>query len=316
MLFNSPVFLFVFLPLAVALFHLLRQRASSRAALAWLTAASLFFYAWWEPVYLLLLLASVTMNYGLGQGIAAQPAQSRPLLWLGIAFNLALLGWFKYAGFLDRTLEGLAGLDLGWSAQVLPLAISFFTFQQIAYLVDLSRGARPAESLPRFLLFITFFPHLIAGPIVHPAVVLPQFRALASSPHAADGAWQERFALGLFLFAVGLFKKVILADGIADWANEPFDAAAAGLALDAGAAWIGALAYTLQLYFDFSGYSDMALGLALFFGIRLPVNFLSPYQATSPVDFWRRWHMTLSRFLRDYLYIPLGGNRRGPPSGM
>ncbi len=312
MLFNSPEFLFLFFPVTFLLFHIARRYLASRVALAWLTAASLFFYGWWDPRYLALLLGSVAVNYATGRALAAAGPGRRPLLFAGIAFNLGLLGWFKYAGFFDRLVEAVSGLDLGWAQQALPLAISFFTFQQIAYLVDISRGQPPAESFWRFLLFITFFPHLIAGPIVHPSIVLPQFARLATSEHAADGQWQQRFAIGAFLFSIGLFKKVVVADGIAAWADAVFNAAALGQALHVGAAWIGALAYTLQLYFDFSGYSDMALGLALFFGIRLPINFDSPYQATSPVDFWRRWHMTLSRFLRDYLYIPLGGNRKGP----
>jgi len=217
-----------------------------------------------------------------------------------------LLGYFKYANFLVDNLNVVLDAELHLAPIVLPLAISFFTFQQVAYLVDAYQGITHEYRFSHYALFVTFFPQLIAGPIVHHREMLPQFMDRAAlSPRAAN------IAIGATIFAIGLVKKTILADGIAVYATPVFARAQAGEVLTFFEAWGGALAYTFQLYFDFSGYSDMAIGGARMFGVRLPVNFHSPYKATSVVDFWRRWHMTLSRFLRDYLYIPLGGNRRG-----
>jgi len=304
MLFHSPEFLFLFLPLALAGFLLCGRMAGAGAALGWLLLASLFFYAWWNPPYLLLLLASILANHLIGRRLQARPSR----LWLavGVAGNLAVIGYYKYAAFALSSLSALGGFDLEAHAVLLPLGISFFTFQQIAYLVDSHRGRVRGGGLRDYALFVTFFPQLIAGPIVHHREVMPQFR------RPGLFAWDpERLALGLGIFIAGLFKKVIIADGMARYANPVFDAAQAGGWPSLFEAWGGTLAYGFQLYFDFSGYSDMAVGLALLFGIRLPVNFLSPYQATSIIDFWKRWHITLSRFLRDYLYIPLGGGRRG-----
>jgi D-alanyl-lipoteichoic acid acyltransferase DltB (MBOAT superfamily) len=305
LLFNSFPFIFLFLPLTLAGFFAAARLGGERAAQLWLIAASIFFYGWWNPVYLPLLGAVMAFTYGVGRRLSAQP--SKPLLAAGIAVLLAVLGWFKYAGFLVANLDALTGADWAVGAVVLPLAISFFTFQKIAYLVDsykgLTRDTRPVE----FSLFVLFFPQLIAGPIIHWKEVLPQFKdRLVYRPRA------EHFAVGIAIFALGLFKKAVLADGIAVYASPVFAAAEAGVAPDLLTAWGGALAYTFQLYFDFSGYSDMAIGAARMFGILLPLNFNSPYKAANIADFWRRWHITLSRFLRDYLYIPLGGNRRGP----
>ena len=309
MLFNSYTFLFLFLPLLLSLTWLLcRVRLQHHVALL-LLAASLAFYAWWSLPYLLLLVGSILINHLLGRRLMAQSRSTRGILWSGIAFNLALLGYFKYANFfIDQLSLGL-GLVLDNPPILLPLAISFFTFQQIAFLVDCHRGAAVRGGLVEYALFVSFFPQLIAGPIVRSAEILPQFRDLADRLQG----WSRRLAPALTLFILGLSKKVLLADHFAAYAGPVFSAADAGAAVSSAEAWIGALAYTLQLYFDFSGYSDMAIALAWMFGIRLPVNFLSPYRATSITSFWRRWHITLSRFLREYLYIPIGGNRCAKP---
>ena len=309
MLFNSYAFLFGFLPL-VLLLYFLAGRRSALAAIAFLAAASLFFYGWWNPRYLLLLAGSVSFNYLVGRRLARNPARARgdqAMLWLGVAGNLTVLGAFKYASFFAVNANALAGFSLPIPHIVLPLGISFFTFTQIAYLVDAYRKEVREYRFVHYGLFVTFFPHLLAGPVLHHAEVMPQFaqaRSLRFDP--------ENFAVGLTIFAIGLFKKVVLADGIAEFATPVFDAARDGATLSFLAAWGGALSYTFQLYFDFSGYSDMAIGLARLFGIVFPANFNSPYKAASIIDFWRRWHMTLSRFLRDYLYIPLGGGRCHP----
>jgi D-alanyl-lipoteichoic acid acyltransferase DltB (MBOAT superfamily) len=304
MLFNSLAFVIGFLPIAVLGYYALIRLKRAPLAKAWLIACSAFFYAFWSVPYLALLSCSMLVNYQLGRVIGA--SRSKRALIAGLVWNLGLLAYFKYAGFFVATVD--AALDLGLPGIViaLPLAISFFTFQKIAYLVDCYRGRITPVPLADFALFVLFFPQLIAGPIVHSHEVLPQFAANEGRRVRID-----RFVPALTLFALGLAKKVLLADSIAPFANEAFTGAEAG-GLTVLEAWKGALAYTLQLYFDFSGYSDMAIGLGLLFGVRLSMNFNSPYKATDIADFWRRWHMTLSRFLRDYLYIPLGGNRYGP----
>ena len=304
MLFNSFEFIAVFLPCVFGGYALANRWGRRELGLGWLVAASLFFYGWWNPLYVPLLVGSMLANYALGRGLA-RPSAGRGWLTVGVAGNLTLLGWFKYADFLAHNLMSL-GLPVQPPGIVLPLAISFFTFQQIAYLVDARRGLAKEPSLLHYALFVTFFPQLIAGPIVHHADMLPQF--LDRHRRAVSA---ENVARGVAIFVVGLFKKVVLADTVAAWASPVFNAAAAGALPDAADAWGGALAYTLQIYFDFSGYTDMAIGAAWLFGIRLPENFAAPYRSTSIIDFWRTWHMTLSRFLRDYLYIPLGGNRHG-----
>lgn len=307
MLFNSHVFLFAFLPAALGVYWWLRGRGLARASLGWLLLASLAYYGWWEPRYLALIAASIGTNYALGRALERRRG-SRSLVAAGVALNLAALAWFKYAGWLLDTVRGLAGLDAHLGAIVLPLAISFFTFQQLSYLVDVHRGGPAERDLLHYALFVAFFPQLIAGPIVRQQELGPQFHAPA--PPAPVRAL---LAAGLSLFLLGLFKKTVLADGVAAYATPVFEAADRGATITFFESWGGALAYTFQLYFDFSGYCDMAMGLAWCFGYRLPVNFDVPYQATGIIDFWRRWHLTLSRFLRDYLYIPLGGNRRGTP---
>jgi len=310
MLFNSYVFLFGFLPLVLLLFHGLRRLGRERGAVFMLAVMSLAYYGWWSWKYLLLLIPLMMLNYIVAQRMVDFRERQRPrgvkrLLILGLSLNLAALGYYKYANFFVDNINALFGLDLFLATIVLPLGISFFTFQKIALLVDVYYGKVGRLDLLDYALFVAFFPQLIAGPIVHHSEMMPQFKQLRRVPPA----W---LALGGTIFVIGLAKKVLLADTAALYATPQFNAAAAGTQLDMLAAWSGALAYTAQLYFDFSGYSDMAIGLGLLFGVRLPLNFASPYQAVSIIDFWRRWHMTLSRFLRDYLYIPLGGNRKGP----
>ena len=309
MLFNSYEFIFLFLPATFIIFFAI-ARLGHETAIAWLVIASLFFYGWWNPADLILILLSMVVNVGLGNFLSntyklGQIKRSKLCLTLGISLNLGVLGYFKYAGFFIINLNSITGTNIDLGHIVLPLAISFFTFQQIAYLVDAYKGITQEYRFSHYALFVTFFPQLIAGPIVHHNEMLPQFMHQNSLKPRL-----ENVAIGLSIFSIGLFKKTVLADGVANYSTPVFAAAAAGETLSFFVAWGGALAYTMQLYFDFSGYSDMAIGSARLFGIRLPLNFHSPYKATSIVEFWRRWHMTLSRFLRDYLYIPLGGSRR------
>jgi D-alanyl-lipoteichoic acid acyltransferase DltB (MBOAT superfamily) len=310
MLFNSYPFVFLFLPIALAGFFALGRR-SRALAIAWLALASLFFYGWWNPVYVGLLLASITFNYLVARCLhfldttAAAPHR-KSLLVLAVGANLGLLAYYKYTGFFLRNLNALAGTHLAADI-VLPLGISFFTFTQIAFLVDTYRREVREFNFLHYGLFVTYFPHLIAGPILHHKEIMPQFRQLET--YRPD---YRNLAIGLSIFAIGLFKKVNLADGFAQDVTPAFKAASAGAALGLVDAWRGALAYTLQLYFDFSGYCDMAIGVSLLFGINLPLNFNSPYQATGIVDFWRRWHMTLSRFLRattSIAHCPFSGPR-------
>src|SRR3954469_4408259 len=311
MLFNSTIFLFGFLPVTVLLFFVF-GRYSVRLARLWLAAALLLFYAWWHPPYLGLLAISIIFNYGAGyllqfrERFALSLLPAKLILILGLAFNLGFLGYFKYSAFLVENLNAVAGTDFVLRHVALPLAISFFTFQKIAYLVDSYLGKVKEKSFLNYVLFAAFFPQLIAGPIVHYSEIFPQFKR----PETYRFQWAN-FSDGATLFLLGLAKKVVLADEFARYSDTAFNAAQAGALISLAPAWVGALSYTLQLYFDFSGYSDMAIGLAKMFNVELPLNFWSPYKAGSIMGFWRRWHMTLSRFLRDYVYIPLGGNRRG-----
>ena len=308
MLFNSYEFVFLFLPIVLLVFFQLGRYSTQLLPTLWLVAASLAFYAYWRSAYLSLLLASITANYLAGLAIArhrAQPRLGRTLLGCAIAANLALLGYFKYTDFVLESANTLFGTQFPLQHVVLPLAISFFTFNQIAFLVDVHKGYVHDYGFLEYALFILFFPHLIAGPIVHHRDIIPQFRRF-------NFRWASPLvSIGLMIFSVGLFKKVVLADRLAPYANAVFDSAARAEALTLAEAWLGTLGFSLQLYFDFSGYSDMAVGGALLFGVRFPWNFDAPYQATSIIDFWRRWHISLSQFLREYLYIPLGGNRAG-----
>ncbi|MBC7578517.1 MAG: MBOAT family protein [Tardiphaga sp.] len=303
MQFNSPIFLFVFLPVTFAGFFLLGHFRAFFAAALWAAIASLVFYSWDTWRLLPLILSSIIFNYIVGRLLADR--QSRAILWTGIGMNLAGLAYFKYGNFIGENL-----VHLGFASPiediVLPIGISFFTFTQIAFLVDASRGEAKEYRFVHYVLFVTYFPHLIAGPILHHKDIMPQF-----AEARIYGFNIATFALGLGWFAAGIFKKVVLADSIAPFADAAFNAAAKGEVVTSADAWLGAISYTLQLYYDFAGYSDMAIGLALMMGIAVPLNFYSPYKATSLIEFWRRWHMTLSRFLRDYLYIPLGGSRNG-----
>jgi alginate O-acetyltransferase complex protein AlgI len=307
-LFNSPAFLFAFLPATLVAYFLLGRFAGFRAACSLLVLASLFYYGWWNPRFLALLVPAILANAALGQALCRSSGETpyrRLLLWAGICGNLALLGYFKYAGFFVANLNAL-GTHVDIGNVILPLGISFFTFQKIAFIVDAYRGHVRNFKLLNFFLFVSFFPQLIAGPIVHHQEIMPQF----DRPNVARFEAMN-FSIGLSIFAIGLFKKTIIADGCATLADPVFDGFGSGERIDSARAWVGAVAYAFQLYFDFSGYSDMAVGLARMFNVDLPINFNSPYKAVNIIDFWRRWHITLSRFLRDYLYFPLGGNRKG-----
>lgn len=311
MLFNSIEFVFGFLPLVFLGYFSLNYNNKIVAGKVWLALSSFFFYGWWNPSYLPLIIFSIVFNYLLGKKLGEEQGwqwrwvslSNRLLLVLGLVFNLGLLGYFKYFNFFVSNISQFMGLDMGPIAIILPLGISFFTFTQIAYLVDCYREGTKEYNFVNYALFVTFFPHLIAGPILHHKEMMPQFADLSNL-----GKHYAPILSGLFLFSVGLFKKVVVADTFALWADPGFDHA---MSLGFYEAWATSLSYTFQLYYDFSGYTDMAIGAALLFNIRLPINFNSPYKALTIQDFWRRWHMTLSRFLKDYLYIPLGGNRHG-----
>lgn len=305
MLFNSYEYILLFVPLVAALYFYLSSRRLTIAAISVLTLASLFFYSWWNPAFLPLLLFSIVFNFFVGRFLAGNNPARKTALTVGIGTNLAILGAFKYADFFVENINLATGAGLPLLGMVLPLAISFFSFQQIAYLVDSYRGLTREYDFLRYALFVSFFPQLIAGPIVHHKEMMPQFFAVR-----AKLINYRNVAAGIFIFTLGLFKKVIIADYFATVATPGFDE---GLPLSFFEAWATSLSYTFQLYFDFSGYTDMAIGSALIFNIRLPINFNSPYKATNIQDFWRRWHITLSRFLRDYVYIPLGGSRRSVP---
>ncbi len=306
MLFNSYEFLLFFLPATLAGFYLLLRASGRELAYLWLTACSLAFYGWWNPVYLLLLSTSILVNYSLVAALTSGSRFRRSWVGLGVAFNLGLLAYYKYTNFLLDVFSDATGAEFTLGSIVLPLAISFFTFQQISYLVDAYRGQVRRPGLLQYTLFVTFFPQLIAGPIVQHRQLMPQLLR----PRSPRLPWAS-IATGVTLLSIGLFKKVILADTLSQWATPVF-AAAKETHVAALDAWGSMLAYTFQLYFDFSGYSDMALGLAALFGFTLPINFDSPYKATSISDLWKRWHISLSTFLRDYVYLPLGGNRRRP----
>ena len=303
MLFNSYPFIFVFLPVALCGYFASR-RFGAQAPVVWLALASLLFYSLSNWQFVALLLASIIFNYGIGWLLISgrlHPHARFAVLAAGVACDLVVLGIFKYAGFVVANVDALFATSFVVNI-LLPVGISFYTFTQIAFLVDAYRGKVAHYALPHYALFVTYFPHLIAGPILHHQDMIPQFEsdeAKRPNPHL--------ILFGSIIFGIGLFKKTVLADSIQPLVAMAFHQASPSF----DQAWIGALAYTFQLYFDFSGYSDMAIGISLMFGIFLPLNFNSPYKATSIIDFWRRWHITLSQFLRDYLYIPLGGNHHG-----
>ena len=269
--------------------------------------SSLFFYSWWNIIYLPLILGSVLFNYIIGVSLSKRSdhtqIRKKQLLAFGIIFNIFLLGYFKYADFFIHNVNYISNTNFPTLGLVLPLAISFFTFQQITYLVDSYKKETKEHDFLNYAVFVTFFPQLIAGPIVHHKEMMPQFANVRNKVKN-----YKNIVLGIFIFSIGLFKKVVIADTFALWATHGFDVANT---LNIFEAWATSLSYTFQLYFDFSGYTDMAIGAALLFNIKLPINFNSPYKALNIQDFWKRWHITLSRFLRDYVYIPLGGNRKG-----
>ena len=300
MMFHSVAFILGFMPVCIGGFFVVGRLLGAAWPLRWLIAANLLFYAWWSPAQTPILIASVAGNYAIGCKLARGGA-TRPWLAAGVLANLLLLGWFKYANFfLHIAIPNAAALNVA-----LPLGISFFTFQQIMFLADTARAGAPLPALRHYAAFVTFFPHLIAGPIVRPGEIIPQLTVPGlARPNAAC------LADGLLHFLLGLAKKLVLADMFAGFANVGFDAAGHGAALSFFEAWYATLSFALQIYFDFSGYSDMATGLARMLNVRFPANFDSPYQARNIAEFWRRWHITLGAFLRDYLYIPLGGNRR------
>jgi D-alanyl-lipoteichoic acid acyltransferase DltB (MBOAT superfamily) len=306
MLFNSYPFIFLFLPVALVGYFILNKRKLVIAGKVWLALASVVFYAYWNVKFVALLLASICFNYVVGAALLRMhPGNGRKkaVLVAGIVVNLLVLGYYKYANFFISNFNAILSAHIGALRLILPLGISFFTFTQIAFLVDSHKGKAAEYSFLNYVLFVSFFPHLIAGPIIHHKEMMPQFDRLRNKILN----W-ENLSHGAFQFSIGLAKKVIIADTFAIWATNGFSKA---VSLNFVEAWSASLSYALQLYFDFSGYTDMALGLARMFNIRLPRNFNSPYKALNIQDFWKRWHMTLSRFLRDYVYIPLGGNRKG-----
>lgn len=306
MLFNSFIFLLVFLPFSLGV-HWLAERFRPEWRLPLLLLLSFAFYSYWDWRFTPLLAASIVLNWVLARIFAS--ARLGWLITLAICVNLLVLGVFKYAGFFASFIPGvtLQGVDVFGSGAVLPLGVSFFTFHHVMYLVDLRAGRAPQVGLVKYGLYIAFFPQVLAGPLVRWSEILHQFD---ERPYARPDA-AERFARGLLLLVVGLAKKVLVGDPLAAYVNPVFQEATAGATITLVQAWQATLAFTFQIYFDFSGYTDMALGIALMFGVVLPQNFEAPYRSLSLQDFWRRWHMTLSRFLRDYLYIPLGGNRHG-----
>ncbi|WP_456273209.1 MBOAT family O-acyltransferase [Bacillus sp. AK031] len=305
MLFNSFVFIFLFLPIVFTGYYLLNHFKQYKASLLWLVAGSLFFYGYFEPRYLILITTSIAVNFSIGHLMnrTDRIGWKKVQLTIGILFNVSLLGYYKYADFFLSNANSIFGTDYVLLHLILPLGLSFITFQKIAYLVDTYRGETRNYNLPTFALFATFFPQLIAGPIVHHKEVIPQFENEKNKRIIWDN-----ISMGVFIFIIGLAKKVAIADTVALWANDGFSNYQNLTFIES---WVTSLAYTIQLYFDFSGYCDMAIGLGLLFNIRLPINFNSPYKSRNIQDFWKRWHMTLGRFMTQYIYIPLGGNRRG-----
>ena len=305
MLFNSFEFILLFLPITVLGFYFLRKFIHKQLAICWLLTCSLFFYGYWNPRYLILILSSIAFNYSLSIFIS-KSRYSRYFLYFGVVINLILIGYFKYTNFLINSINNIAHTNWNINNIVLPLAISFFTLQQIAYLVDIYNKKIKVGNFLDYSLFVTFFPQLIAGPIVHYKELAFQFNR-----REIFDVNLSSFKIGLTIFVFGLFKKVVLADNLSLVSSPLFELASQDLTLTFLESWIAAISYTFQLYFDFSGYSDMAIGSARMLGIILPINFYSPYISVNIREFWRRWHITLSNFLRDYLYIPLGGNRQG-----
>ncbi|MGL4867793.1 MAG: MBOAT family O-acyltransferase, partial [Cetobacterium sp.] len=310
MLFNSFVFIFLFLPLTLIGYFLLNNYGKEKSAKAFLVLASLYFYSYFNIKYTYLIVLSILVNYFVGKKISEHGKTemfgggvTKPYFITGLIFNIGMLFYFKYYDFFIGNLNTVFNQNLPILKLMLPLGISFFTFQQLSFLIDSYRGKSEQYDFLSYCLFVTFFPQLIAGPIVLPEEMLPQFEN-----HENKKINYENMNRGLYLFSVGLAKKVLIADSISPFADAGFDKMA-NLTFIEG--WLTSISYTMQLYFDFSGYCDMAMGIALMFNIILPLNFNSPYKSTSIQEFWKRWHMTLGRFLTNYLYIPLGGNRKG-----
>lgn len=307
MLFPTFSFIFLFLPIVLFLYWLIGFKYQRTSLVNILLISSLTFYLLPNYAHGHIIISSIFINYFCADRIQkTQSAHSKKWLLIGVVYNLLVILYYKYSFFFGEILTEVTELNLGFEKHLLPVGISFYTFQQIAFLVDAYRKKDAKYKITDYALFVSFFPQLIAGPIVHHKELVPQLAKLSRRPYS----W-KCFNIGLVIFSLAVFKKLVIADNFADIANPIFALSNQSNALDAVTAWMGAMAYTLQLYFDFSAYSEMAIGLGLLFGVKLPINFLSPYQATSIIDFWRRWHITLSTFLRDYLYIPLGGNRNG-----
>jgi alginate O-acetyltransferase complex protein AlgI len=306
MLFNSHLFLFFFLPVTFAGYFLFNRWRLVQAATGWLLLASLVFYGWWKPLFVALIGGSILFNYVIGTALTRRTGMGhdrdrRLLLFFGIAGNLALLSYFKYFDFFASNMNRLGPIEIPLVHVALPLGISFFTFTQLAYLVDARSGRAGPYRLRDYALYVSFFPTILSGPICYHREVIPQLTEIRKK--ILD---YRNIAGGVYLLFIGLFKKVVAADTLGRWADNGFDTT---VALNLVEAWTTSLSYTFQLYFDFSGYTDMALGAALMLNIKLPANFDSPYKSTDIQEFWRRWHITLGRFMRDYVYIPLGGSR-------
>jgi alginate O-acetyltransferase complex protein AlgI len=305
MLFSSWQFFFLFLPATLAGFFAMPANPLWLRK-TWLLLASVFFYAYWKVEYVPLLLFSICFNHAVAEFITRHRPAAKPAIVLGVGINLLLLGYYKYTNFILEFLGHVSRHDFGRFDIMLPLAISFFTFTQIGYLVDVYRNPSLHHRFLDYAFFVVFFPHLIAGPIVRHWEIIPQFAGRKLRANRDD------IGVGLTMFLVGLYKKVLLADSVSGYVATVYGAAADGATLTWFDAWLGTLAFAMQIYFDFSGYSDMAIGLARLFGIRFPMNFNSPYKAGSITEFWQRWHITLTRFLREYVYFPMGGNRCSP----
>lgn len=305
MLFNSYVFILFFMPVTLIGYYLLNHYEHEKMAHIFLIGASWFFYAYFHVNYLFILLGSILFNYFIVIAMkrSGSALWKRTALWLGIAGNIGLIFYYKYFAFFLENMNSLFSVSIPVKNILMPLGISFFTFQQISYLIDSYRGETINYSFVDYVLFVSFFPQLVAGPIVTHSEIIPMFHEKSRKKIS-----QEELAKGIFFFSAGLFKKVIIADTLGIGADWGF---ASPLELSGADTLLVSLMYTLQIYFDFSGYCDMAYGIAKMFHLDLPVNFNSPYKAVSIADFWKRWHMSLTRFLTKYVYIPLGGNRKG-----
>ena len=306
MLFNSYLFILLFLPLVISFYYLspsfikFKNLSKNNCYIIILLIASFFFYGYWNPKYIFLITGSILFNFFLAKKISYKEEykSKKKLLIIGILFNLFLLGYFKYSNFFIENIEIIFDKSINWEKIVLPIAISFFTFQQIAYLVDVSNNKTKEYSLLNYSIFVSFFPQLIAGPIVYHAEMKKQYENLSF----LKNNFNNNITLGVCIFVIGLFKKVIIADSLSIYADPIFLSNEQGNNLVFIESWIGILSYTFQMYFDFSGYSDMAIGLAKIFGINLPFNFNSPFKSRNIIEFWKKWHITLSRFINDYLF--------------